>query len=200
MAGARPDRRLLVGLEDAAAIRREIARAVPLYAGIETLAAKGDQVQWGGRRLFADGRFATPDGKARFAPVSLPAIDRAGDGFTVSTRRGKQFNSMVQRAVDPLTGSARHDILISVEDLARLQMKAGSWVTLRSPRGSFTGRLVAAPIKSGNLEVHWPEGNVLLAADRLDPDSMEPDYNTVVVIEPVAKVSPIPVQLSRGRG
>jgi molybdopterin-dependent oxidoreductase alpha subunit len=184
MARARPDGRHLVGLEDAAAIRREIARAVPLYGGIETLASKGDQVQWGGRRLFADGRFATPDGKARFAPVSLPALERTREGFTVSTRRGKQFNSMVQRAIDPLTGAERHDILISAEDLAGLRMKAGSWVTLRSERGSFTGRLVAAPIKSGNLEVHWPEGNVLLAADRLDPDSMEPDYNTMVVIEP----------------
>jgi molybdopterin-dependent oxidoreductase alpha subunit len=190
MARVRPDRRHLVGLEDAAAIRREIARAVPLYAGIETLASKGDQIQWGGRRLYADGRFATPDGKARFAAVSLPATAGAREGFTVSTRRGKQFNSMIQREIDPLNGAARHDILISVEDLAKLQMKAGSWVTLRSPRGSFTGRLVAAPIKSGNLEVHWPEGNVLLAADRLDPDSMEPDYNTIVIIEPVAQVSP----------
>jgi molybdopterin-dependent oxidoreductase alpha subunit len=190
MAGARPDRPHLVGLEDAAAIRREIARAVPLYAGIETLAAKGDQVQWGGRRLFADGRFATPDGKARFAPVSLPAIDRAGDGFTVSTRRGKQFNSMVQREIDPLTGSARHDILISAEDLAGLRMRSGSWVTLRSERGSFTGRLVAASIKPGNLAVHWPEGNVLIPGDRLDPDSMEPDYNTIVVIEPVREGFP----------
>jgi hypothetical protein len=183
MARARPDRRHLVGLEDAAAIRHEIARAVPLYAGIETLAAKGDQVQWGGRRLFADGRFATPDGKARFAPVSLPALQRSRKGFTVSTRRGKQFNSMVQRAIDPLTGAERHDILISAEDLARLGKKAGSQVTLRSEWGRFSGRLVTAPIKAGNLEVHWPEGNVLMAGDRLDPDSMEPDYNTVVLIE-----------------
>jgi predicted molibdopterin-dependent oxidoreductase YjgC len=183
MARARPDSER-VGLEDAARIRQEIARAVPLYAGIETLRSKGDQVQWGGRRLFADGRFATADGKARFAPVSLRAPESAGDGFKVSTRRGKQFNSMVQREVDPLTGSGRHDVLISAEDLANLQMESGSWATLRSPHGSFTGRLVAAPIRPGNLEVHWPEGNVLLDGARLDPESMEPDYNAVVVIEP----------------
>jgi molybdopterin-dependent oxidoreductase alpha subunit len=185
MARARPDRRHLVGLESAPAIRDEIARAIPLYAGIETMAAKGDQVQWGGRRLYADGRFATPDGKAHFAAVSLPAWERPASGFTVSTRRGKQFNSMVQRDIDPLTGSARHDILISTEDLARVGMTHGSWATLRSTRGTFTGRLVAAPMKPGNLEVHWPEGNVLIAGDRLDPDSKEPDYNAVVSIEPV---------------
>jgi predicted molibdopterin-dependent oxidoreductase YjgC len=183
MARSQPDRRHQVGLEDARAIRTEIAQAVPRYAGIEALTAKGDQVQWGGRRLFVDGRFATPDGKARFAAVSLIAPPAAGDGFLVSTRRGKQFNSMVQRAVDPLTGARRDDILISAEDLARLQMSEGSWATLCSPSGRFTGRLVAAPIKPGNLEVHWPEGNVLLSGDRLDPESMEPDYNAVVSLE-----------------
>jgi hypothetical protein len=37
----------------------------------------------------------------------------------------------------------------------------------------------------GNLEVHWPEGNALLSASAIDPDSMEPDYNAVVTIEPL---------------
>ena len=72
MARTRPEHRHLVGLGDAAAIRQEIARAVPLYKGIETLAAKGDQVQWGGPTLYADGRFATPDGKAHFAAGLSP--------------------------------------------------------------------------------------------------------------------------------
>ena len=40
-----------------------------------------------------------------------------------------------------------------------------------------------ARIRPGNLEVHWPEGNVLLAGDRLDPDSLEPDYNAEVTDE-----------------
>src|SRR5262249_1682224 len=52
VARARPDRPL--GCDSAAAIRAEIARAVPLYRGIETLKTKGDQVQWGGPRLYAD--------------------------------------------------------------------------------------------------------------------------------------------------
>jgi anaerobic selenocysteine-containing dehydrogenase len=184
MIRARPERADKVGLEDAPAIRREIARAVPLYDGIETLASKGDQVQWGGRTLYSDGAFATPDGKAHFAVVALPVAERAPGTFLVSTRRGKQFNSMVQRTTDPLTGAGRHDILISADDLARLQMADGARVTLRSSGGTFTGQLRLAPIKPGNLEVHWPEGNILLAADRVDPDSMEPDFNAVVTIEP----------------
>jgi len=183
MARARPGERDRIGLEDAASIRREIARAVPLYAGIVRLAGKGDEVQWGGRTLYADGVFATPDGKARFAPVSLPSSARAGGAFMVSTRRGKQFNSMIQRDVDPLTGSSRDAVLISGEDLVRLNARDGARVTLRSANGSFTGRLVEAPIKPGNLEVHWPEGNVLISGDRVDPESMEPDYNAVVTVD-----------------
>jgi predicted molibdopterin-dependent oxidoreductase YjgC len=172
-------------MSDAAAIRREIARAIPLYAGIETLSRKGDQVQWGGRTLYADGRFATPDGRAHFAAAPLSAEPRAPDTFLVSTRRGKQFNSMVQRDFDPLTGARRNSVLMSVADMTRLHLEDGAAIRLRSPHGSFEGRLKRAPIKPGNLEVHWPEGMSLLAGDAIDPDSMEPDYNATVTVEPL---------------
>jgi molybdopterin-dependent oxidoreductase alpha subunit len=198
MARVWPERAAQIRLESAAAIRTEIARAIPLYKGIEKLNAKGDQVQWGGPTLYANGRFATPDGKAHFTvPQRLTAegaedaekggfassADSASNVFRVSTRRGKQFNSMVQRDVDPLTGARRHDVLISVEDIGRLRLSEGAEVQLRSPCGTFRGRLRAAPILPGNLEVHWPEGNALLSAARIDPDSMEPDYNAVVTLE-----------------
>jgi molybdopterin-dependent oxidoreductase alpha subunit len=189
MARAFPNRANFIRFDSAAAIRREIDRAVPLYRGIGDLKAKGDQVQWGGRTLYADGRFATPDGKAHFASVSPRSASdiRYGHGdpllFLVSTRRGKQFNSMVQRDVDPLNGARREDILIGVDDLLRLGLHEGDAARLRSASGLFDGRLKSAPIKTGNLEVHWPEGMPLLASS-LDPDSMEPDYNAVVTLEP----------------
>jgi molybdopterin-dependent oxidoreductase alpha subunit len=178
-----PDRSDRIGLDDAAAIRREISAAVPLYAGIERLNRKGDQFQWGGPRLYANGTFATDDGKAHFAPVVLRG--RAGEAgtFAVSTRRGKQFNSMVQRDVDPLTGFAREDILISGHDVTKLGLEAGARVRLRSASGTFDGTLRVAPIREGNLEVHWPEGNTLLSGTLRDPDSLEPDYNATVVVE-----------------
>jgi predicted molibdopterin-dependent oxidoreductase YjgC len=172
-----------IGLADAQSIRNEISAAIPLYRGIESLRQKGDQVQWGGRTLYADGRFNTADGKARFARVVMqPTVPAEAERFLLSTRRGKQFNSMVQRGVDPLTGAARDDILINPEDLGRLGIEAGSRVRLQSEFGTFSGRLRKAAIKSGNLQVHWPEGNILLGP-RVDPDSLEPDYNTRVSIE-----------------
>ncbi len=202
MARLRPERADAIRFASAKAIRQEISEAIPLYAGIERLAAKGDYVQWGGPRLFADGRFATADGKAHFsvvaarhtdAPAAPPPTanqaapaDAAEPGqtcFRVSTRRGKQFNSMVQREVDPLTGAPRDAILINAEDLVRIGLREGAAVTLRSAWGSFNGRLVGAPIAPGNVQVHWPEGSVLLCATVIDPESHGPDYNTVAVIE-----------------
>ena len=186
MRRARPGDAHRVGLEDAAAIRREIAAAIPLYAGIERLSKTGDAVQWGGPVLYADGRFATSDGRAHFAPVPLRGRPLDPGTFVVSTRRGKQFNSMVQRAIDPLTGLAREDILISPADLDRLGLVTGVRVRLRSSCGTFDGTLRPGPIRDGNLEVHWPEGNTLLSGTLRDPESLEPDYNATVVIEPLA--------------
>jgi predicted molibdopterin-dependent oxidoreductase YjgC len=180
-----------VRFDSAASIRQEIARAIPLYKGIEKLTSKGDAVQWGGPNLYEDGQFATADGKAHFAAVAAgkgpraadKELDRVGASFVVSTRRGKQFNSMIQREVDPLTGAARNDILISEDDVKRLSLNDAASVRLRSAHGVYDGRLKIAPIRPGNLEVHWPEANVLLSGSAIDPDSMEPDYNAVVTLE-----------------
>jgi molybdopterin-dependent oxidoreductase alpha subunit len=182
-ARVRPDRAAFVRFTSSQAIREEIARAVPLYSGIAGLRQEGDQWQWGGPLLYEDGVFATPDGKAHFTAV-VPLPRRAAEGaFYVSTRRGKQFNSMVQHDRDPLTGARRHDVLISPEDAARLGLRDGDPVRLRSPVGTFTGRARLDRIKPRNLEVHWPEGNCLLSREEIDLASREPDYNAVVTLE-----------------
>jgi molybdopterin-dependent oxidoreductase alpha subunit len=187
MARAWPNRANFIRFDSAHEIRAEIARAIPLYGGIETLTKQGDQIQWGSRNLYADVRFATPDGKAHFSviPLRASAPQSGTGGFRVSTRRGKQFNSMVQNQIDPLTGAARDSVLISEQDLQRLGWASGTRARLRSSSGVFEGTLLAAPIKAGNLEVHWPEGNILLSAAAIDPDSMEPDYNALVSLEAI---------------
>lgn len=199
MARAFPNRANYIRFGNVQAIRDEIARAIPLYRGIEKLTAKGDHIQWGGPTLYADGRFHTESGKARFAPVRLrpestiesshPVKARpnhlASAHFLVSTRRGKQFNSMIQREIDPLTGAARDAVFVNGDDLQRLSLREGQRVRLTSVDGFFDGRLHQAAIKPGNLEVHWPEGNSLLSGTAIDPDSMEPDYNAVVTIEAI---------------
>jgi molybdopterin-dependent oxidoreductase alpha subunit len=182
-ARVRPDRAPAVRFASSQAIRDEIAVAVPLYAGIEHLSEKRDEHQWGGKRLYEDGRFATHDGRAHFTPVR-PPDRRLPDGlFYLSTRRGKQFNSMVQHERDPLTGAGRDAVFISASDAARLGVRDGERLRLVSPVGELVGRAKLDRIKPGNLAVHWPEGNVLLSREERDALSREPDYNAVVSVE-----------------
>ena len=105
--------------------------------------------------------------------------------FYVSTRRGKQFNTMVLRASDPLTGAARDHILISRQDAGRLGIHDGDPIRLTSRTGSYAGRAKIDRIKPGNLEVHWPEGNCLLSREEIDLASREPDFNAIVAVEKI---------------
>ena len=182
---ARPEGYARVHFEDAAAIRAEIERAVPAYAGIARLARQGDQFQWGGPRLCEGRRFATPDGKARFQPVRPPASAPSPGRFVLATRRGKQFNSMVQRERDPLNGAERDHVLISAADARALGLATGDPVLLRSATGEYRGRALVAEVARGTLQGHWPEVNVLLAAGRVDPHGGVPDYNAEVELVPL---------------
>jgi molybdopterin-dependent oxidoreductase alpha subunit len=182
-ARVRPELASRVRFASSQAIRDEIGRTVPLYTGIQTLPAERASFQWGGPHLYADGVFATPGGQARFSCVTAPARRAAAGRFYVTTRRGKQFNSMVQQDRDPLTGAEREDVLISRDDADRLGIRDGDRIRLRSTVGVFVGRARLDRVKAGNLEVHWPEGNVLLSSEERDSLSHEPDYNAVVELE-----------------
>src|SRR5581483_6929797 len=117
---ARPDDARLMHFEDAQQIRQEIARAVPAYDGIQTLRDAGDQLQWGGPRLCeardtsgaTTPHFPTPSGRAVFSVLAI-ADEPSSGRLRLSTRRGKQFNSIVQRQRDPLTGARREDVLMN---------------------------------------------------------------------------------------
>jgi len=180
----RPDRAHLIHADGGADIRAEIARVVPSYAGIEALKRKGDHVQWGGRILCRDGVFPTEDRRARFAVVRPPESALPDGRFMMSTRRGKQFNSMVHRARDPLTGAVRDDVLISAADAGVLGLRDGSPVIVRSGTGEMRGRAKIADIKPRNVQVHWPEAQPVLKRGVLDPQCGVPDYNAVVEIIP----------------
>src|SRR5690606_35573868 len=165
------------------AIRHGIAEAVPMYDGIQRLAAYGDQFQYGGPHLCADWRFPTPDGKAHFSAVSLPRLSLADGEFIVATRRGKQFNSIVHERTDALTGAGREAVLISGSDALRLGLEDGSPVVLRNEIGYFRGRATIAPVAPGSLQIHWPEGLVLIDRRVRSPEGGIPDYNAVVRLE-----------------
>ncbi|MCG5218321.1 FdhF/YdeP family oxidoreductase [Streptosporangium sp. KLBMP 9127] len=169
-----------------AEIREDIERAVPFYEGIAGLSRFGDNVQYGGRHLCPGGRFPTSDGHGHFAPVALPVLERSDGSFMVATRRGKQFNSMVHERRDGFNGATREAVLISPYDADRLSLPDGALVELAGAAGRvFRGRVLRAPLVPGNLQVHWPEGNVLLDQSRRSPDARIPDYNAFVTISRV---------------
>jgi molybdopterin-dependent oxidoreductase alpha subunit len=187
---AKPGSADLIHFEDAQAIRSEIARVVPAYDGIQHLKRAGDQVQWGGERLCEvrgdNGEitpaFPTGDGLAKFSTIEIEQMAKDGR-LRLSTRRGKQFNSIVHEQRDPLNGAQRDDILISQADAQRLGLKDGDAVVMRSESGKLHGTCRIAPIAPGNVQTHWPEGNVLIKRGVCDPECGIPDFNALVEIE-----------------
>jgi molybdopterin-dependent oxidoreductase alpha subunit len=179
-----PARAHLVAFDSPDALRKEIAAVVPSYAGIDGLSRTGDAVQWGGPMLCANGSFPTSDGRARFSVVAPPAGDVVPGRFRLSTRRGKQFNTMVLADHDALTGMDRDSVAIAADDAARLGVGDGDPVVVRSSDGELRGRVHLAPIARGNVQVLFPEGNALLPLGRRDAGSGVPDYTTTVEIVP----------------
>ncbi len=171
------------GCDSGSSIRAEIARVIPFYRGIENLTERGDAFQYGGAHLCADGDFPTPDGKAHFRAVELPSPPPQDGTFELSTRRGKQFNSMVYAEIDPLTGADRDAVLMNPDDASALHLRGGDRVALVNDRGRYLGRVYPAAIAPGNLQVHWPEGNVLIEAGEVDTLGGVPDYNARVRVE-----------------
>jgi len=182
----KPELSKLLSFSGTQAIREEIARVVPAYAGIEILRKTGDQVQYGGPHLCAGWKFPTKDGKAHFMAVPLPDSGIPEGYFAVSTRRGKQFNTMVHEKKDAITGAIRDSILMNAADAKGLGLRDGDPIVLRNDLGEYQGRVAIAPIQPRNLQVHWPEGNVLLHPTRRSPESHVPDYNAFVRIERAA--------------
>jgi predicted molibdopterin-dependent oxidoreductase YjgC len=188
-----PERAHLLGCETGWKMREEIARVVPFYEGIQQLNKIGDAVQYGGPHLCANGIFPTPDGKAHFKAVALPMGEGRENGangaekkepmFKVSTRRGKQFNSLIYAETDPLNNAPRDAVLMHPEDAAELHLEANERVLLINELGKYEGRVFLAPIARRNLQIHWPEGNVIIRRGVLDAAGGVPDYNARVQVQ-----------------
>ncbi|ANE48478.1 formate dehydrogenase [Paenibacillus swuensis] len=178
-----PERREQIWFDHAAAIREEIARAVPYYDGIQELSRQGDFFQWGGAWLCEGGTCPTPDSRGRLIPIELPELRKAEGRFYLTTRRGKQFNSLIFGDQDPFNGADRGDVLLCADDAAKLGLASGESIVVYNEHGRFQGRIRLADIRAGNAAMFWPEANPLLPKGVYEPHAGIPEYNTGVMIE-----------------
>jgi anaerobic selenocysteine-containing dehydrogenase len=117
--------------------------------------------------------------------VDLPTRARRPDEFLIGTRRGKQFNSMVHQDHDPLNRVDREGILMNAADVEGLGLEEGDEITVVNDHGALAGLVVIADIAPGSLQVHWPEGNILVDPGLRSPRAQIPAYKeTMGRVEP----------------
>ncbi|WP_339145955.1 MULTISPECIES: FdhF/YdeP family oxidoreductase [unclassified Sutcliffiella] len=179
----KPETAHLVDFKSGQEIRNEIAIANPNYEGVQHLKKQGDVFQWGGAWLCEDGICPTSDGKGKLISVDIPDLGKKEGQFFLTTRRGKQFNSMVYKETDPFNNAGRYDVLINIKDAHELSIAEGEGIVIHNDFGVFQGKAKYADISQGNLGVHFPEGNFLLPKGRYEKLALIPDYNVAVKVE-----------------
>ncbi|THE11802.1 FdhF/YdeP family oxidoreductase [Bacillus timonensis] len=179
----KPESAHLIDFKSGQEIRDEIAIANPNYNGIQHLKKKGDVFQWGGAWLCEGGVCPTPDGRGNLIQVEIPDFGKKEEQFVLTTRRGKQFNSMIYKEVDPFNGAGRYDVLINPQDAKDLRVAEGEAIVVHNGFGVFQGKAKFADIARKNLGVFFPEGNFLLPKGRYEKFAGIPDYNIAVYVE-----------------
>ncbi|GGN63766.1 MULTISPECIES: FdhF/YdeP family oxidoreductase [Oceanobacillus] len=179
----KPEESDLINFTSAAEIREEIAKAAPNYDGIQHLKNRGDLFQWGGAWLCEDGICPTPDGRGNLIAVEIPEHRKPEGHFHVTTRRGKQFNSMIYDELDPFNAADRDDVLMNELDAAELGVAEGDPIVVYNQYGMYKGQAKFVNIKAGNIELHWPEGNVVIPQGVYEEFAGIPEYTTLVIVE-----------------
>ena len=143
------------------------------------------------RRLFEDGRFFTPNGKANFIfekPCALPEPTNEDYPFTLLTGRGtsaqwhtgtRTEKSDVLRKLHP----ARVYVEIHPADAKRIGIASHSTVKIISRRGSLVAKaFITSTIQPGQVFVpmHYAQANRLTLAS-FDPYSRQPSYKACAV-------------------
>ena len=82
-------------------------------------------------------------------------------------------------------------MLINSDDATRLGLRDGDPVVVRNEVGEFAGRVKFVEIKVRNVQLHWPEANVLIRRGQCDPVCGIPDYNSFVEVVAVGDGDPI---------
>ena len=172
------------GIDDYAMLDRHGGVQWPLPAG-QAATPRAE------RRLFADGRFFTDDGRARFiceAPRPMPEPSDDDYPFTLLTGRGSsaQWHTNTRTGKSPVLRSLSPKdsyVELSPVDAKRLEIEPDSWVTVRSRRGHVRARaFVTHVVQPGMLFMPMHDvGTNLLTYPSFDPYSRQPSYKACAV-------------------
>jgi assimilatory nitrate reductase catalytic subunit len=162
-------------------------RGAPVNSKLETQNSKPDPE----RRLFEDGRFFHPDGRAKFlfeTPREPPETTDAEYPLLLLTGRGtsaqwhtqtRTSKSAVLRQLHP----QRIYVEINSRDAARLGIRPQQMVEVRSRRGKLIARaFITETVQPGHIFIpmHYEETN-RLTFPCFDPYSRQPSYKACAV-------------------
>ena len=117
--------------------------------------------------------------------MTPPEIELPEGKFILSTRRGKQFNSMIYAEKDTVTGASRNALLVCAEDASKLGVSNGSRVVAKSDNGAcMEFQIRIDHVQPQTVQAFWPECNVLIRRRVCDAAAGVPDYNAIVEISP----------------
>ena len=171
--------------------KTEMQMPTPLPPIAETSSFSIPHSSFSERRLFADGKFFTLDGRARFlfdeptplpepADAEYPLLLNTGRGSSSQWHTGSRTNkSAVLRKLSP----NQPWVELNPVDATRLGLEAGQHVIVRSRRGETTALAVVTPIVQPGqvfMPMHFPEVNVL-TFPAYDPHSRQPAYKACAV-------------------
>ncbi len=145
--------------------------------------------RWGGTP-FADGRFPTPDGRARLIPVTQKPIPEPLRDWPMTLNTGRyrdHWHSMTRTGLAPKLARHREEPLVEVhaDDAARLDLTDGGLARVTTPQGDSLYRVaVSAGQRPGELfvPIHWTDKTAtggrtgLLPRPLTDPYSGQPGF------------------------
>jgi assimilatory nitrate reductase catalytic subunit len=166
--------------------------AIEAHGGIQWPFAAGDEDPVASRRLYADGRFQTADGRARLIPVAwepFPEQPTPEFPFVLNTGRTvEHWHTRTKTGQVPILERLSPEAWVEMNprDARALRLKPQDRVDVVSRRGRVRGVevRVTETIAPGQVFVpfHYPEANAnQVTQSAFDPVSREPNYKQSAV-------------------
>ncbi len=138
--------------------------------------------RWGATRMFGDGRFFTPDGRARLIPVShRPPVEAPSPTWPLRLNTGRyrdQWHTMTRTGLSPRLSGHRPEPLLDIHPADAGELAPGSLARVSAPGGSYVARVnVTDAVRPGEvfLPMHWSDRFAAQAvAGRLLPGVTDP--------------------------